>query len=160
MKLSKLSRVPEPQRHDREAVQLRVAQDLDLRVRGPRPQRAAGEVVLAAADLLAADRLLHGERQPGADRLHDGRRAALVPDRRIGVVGVPAGARERMVPPPGTEGTRLRSSERSATRTPGVPGPPMNLWGEMKTASLYASCPSGMSGAAFMSIGRYGPAAA
>ena len=43
---------------------------------------------------------------------------------------------------------------RLATSTPGVPGPPMNLCGEMKTASLVASA------AGFMSIGRYGAAAA
>ncbi len=43
------------------------------------------------------------------------------------------------VPPPGTLGTRLVNSSRSATRTPGVPGPPMNLWGLMNTPSLYAS---------------------
>ena len=42
------------------------------------------------------------------------------------------------MPPPGTVGTRLRNSSRRATRTPGVPGPPMNLWGQMKTASRYA----------------------
>ena len=36
----------------------------------------------------------------------------------------------------------------------------MNLCGETKTASLYARGPFGMSGSAFMSIGRYGPAAA
>ena len=41
--------------------------------------------------------------------------------------------------PPGTVGTRLVSSFRLTTSTPGVPGPPMNLWGEMNTASLYDS---------------------
>jgi hypothetical protein len=59
-----------------------------------------------------------------------------------------------IVPPPGTEGTLLRKSELFATRRPGVPGPPTNLWGETNTASLYASCPSGTSGDGFMSIGR------
>ena len=50
-------------------------------------QRAAREVVLAAADLLAADRVLERERQPGADRLDDRRGPALLADLRIGVVG-------------------------------------------------------------------------
>ena len=40
-------------------------------------------------------------------------------------------------------GTRLRNSSRRATSTPGRPGPPMNLWGLMNTASLYASGSSG-----------------
>ena len=46
------------------------------------------------------------------------------------------GLTKRIVPPPGTEGTRLRMSQRLVTSTPGVPGPPMNLCGETKTASL------------------------
>ena len=83
--------------------------------------------------------------------------AGVPPSSRIAGSGwyrCPVGVTNRMVPPPGTEGTRLRTSQRLATRTPGVPGPPMNLCGETKTASLYASGPFGMSGAAFMSIGR------
>ena len=42
------------------------------------------------------------------------------------------------MPPPTTSGTRLCSSERRTTSTPGVPGPPTNLCGLMNTASLYA----------------------
>jgi hypothetical protein len=40
------------------------------------------------------------------------------------------------VPPPGACGTRFANSSRRATRTPGVPGPPMNLWGLTTIASL------------------------
>ena len=41
----------------------------------PRRERPAGEVALAPADLLGADRLLEREHEPGADRLDDRRRA-------------------------------------------------------------------------------------
>ena len=62
------------------------------------------------------------------------------------------------VPPPGTSGTRLVTSSRRTTSTPGVPGPPMNLCGDRKIASLYAagSTPSG----ACMSMSTYGAHAA
>jgi hypothetical protein len=40
------------------------------------------------------------------------------------------------VPPPGTVGTVLRTNWRRTTRMHGVCGPPMNLCGERKTASL------------------------
>ena len=43
------------------------------------------------------------------------------------------------VPPPTTTGTVLVSSLRLTTSTPGVPGPPMNLCGDRKMASLRAS---------------------
>ena len=52
-------------------------------------------------------------------------------------------------PPPTTTGTEFVSNRRSTTSTPGVPGPPTNLCGERKTASLSA-----------ISIRRYGPAVA
>ena len=42
-----------------------------------------------------ADRLLEREHEPGADRLDDRRRAALLADRRLGVVGVPRRADEQ-----------------------------------------------------------------
>ena len=60
-----------------------------------RLERAAGEVVLAAADLLRADGLLEREHEPGADRLDDRRRAALLADRGLGVVGLPGRADEQ-----------------------------------------------------------------
>ena len=60
------------------------------------------------------------------------------------------------MPPPGWLGTRFRNSSRRATSTPGVPGPPMNLWGLMNTASLYASGSS----AGSISMFTYGAAAA
>ena len=82
------------------------------------------------ADLRAND-----EARP--DRLDDRRRAAFLAvldvvevHVLVGVdVGDRAAARDR-------SGTRFVNSSRRATRTPGVPGPPMNLWGEMKIASL------------------------
>jgi len=40
------------------------------------------------------------------------------------------------VPPPGTVGTAFLNNAFLATSIPGVCGPPMNLWGEMKTASM------------------------
>ena len=67
--------------------------------------------------------LLEREHEPGANRLDDRRRAALLADLRVRVVGVRGRADEQTVPPPGTDGTRLRSSARLATSTPGVPGP-------------------------------------
>ena len=68
------------------------------------------------------------------------------------------GLTNRIVPPPGTVGTRLRNSDRFAISTPGVPGPPTNLCGETNTASFHASRSPFASGGGFMSIGRYGPA--
>src|SRR6188472_3724993 len=60
-----------------------------MRVRSPRGKRLAGQVVLAAAYLVAADRLLERERKPGANRLDDRWGTALLPDRRHRMVGVP-----------------------------------------------------------------------
>src|SRR5690606_39751642 len=54
----------------------------------------------------------------------------------------------------------LLNSARLATSTPGVPGPPINLCGERKIASLYANAPSGPLPCMFISISTYGPAAA
>ena len=85
------------------------------------------------------DGRLQLEHEARADRLDDGGRAALlavldvrevdVLDRVDVLDGAAAGHRR----------DRFVNSSRRATRSPGVPGPPMNLWGEMKTASLYAS---------------------
>ena len=113
-----------------------IAEDLDLRVRAPRPERTMDEVVLAPLDLVGADRFLEREHEPCTDRLDDRRRASLLANRRLGVVQCPVGLTKRIVPPPGTDGTRFWKSERFATRTPGVPGPPMNLCGDRNTASL------------------------
>ena len=62
------------------------------------------------------------------------------------------------MPPPGTTGTRLVSSERRAISTPGVPGPPMNLCGDRKIASLCAS--AWLQHVGDHSMSTYGPAAA
>ena len=82
--------MPDAERDDREPLELRVAEDLDARVRAPRVERAADEVVLAPPDLLGADRLLEREHEPGADRLDDRGRAALLADLRLRVVRVAA----------------------------------------------------------------------
>src|SRR5689334_22790340 len=76
--------VTQAERHDREALELGVPEDLDVRVGAPRAQRAAGEIVLAAADLVAADGVLQRERDTGADRLDDSRRASLLADLGLG----------------------------------------------------------------------------
>ena len=56
------------------------------------------------------------------------------------------------VPPPGTVGTRLRKSSRLATRTPGVSGPPTNLWGDRKIASFRSRSSSGSSPDGFIAM--------
>ena len=132
-------------------------------MRGFAPQEASArraKLVFPAPDLLGADRLLEREHEPGADRLHD---PGVPASSRISGSGWyvwTLGLTKRIVPPPGTVGVRFANSARLATSTPGVPGPPTNLCVETKTASLYASCPSSRSGDGFMSIGRYGAAAA
>ena len=94
------------------------------------------EVLLALADRLDADGLLELEDEPRADRLDDRRRAALLAMLRIGQVDVLERVDVGDRAAAGHVGTRLRNSSRRATSTPGVPGPPMNLWGERKIASL------------------------
>ena len=85
----------------------------------------------------APDRLLELEHEARPDRLDDRGRAAflamlgVVEVDVLGRVDVGDGAAAR-----DTSGTRLRNSSRRATSTPGVPGPPMNLCGERKIASL------------------------
>jgi len=44
---------------------------------------------------------------------------------------------KKTMPPPLYDGVRFWTSFLLRIRIPGVSGPPMNLWGEMKTASLY-----------------------
>ena len=56
----------------------------------PRCDRALDEVVLALADRVGADGLLELEHEPGADRLDDRRRAAL-----LAVLGVRRGSGAR-----------------------------------------------------------------
>ena len=76
------ARVADAERHDREPLERRVAEDAEVRVLAPRGERAAGEGALAPPDLLRADRLLEREHEPGADRLDDRRRARLLAHRR------------------------------------------------------------------------------
>ena len=74
------------ERDDREPVGLEVAEDPDVRVLRPALDGAAPEVLLVRVDHVDADRLLELEDEPGADRLDDRRRAALLAD--AGVVEV------------------------------------------------------------------------
>ena len=101
---SRPTRVAQAERHDGQALELGVAEDLDLRVGRPRAQRAPGEVVLAPADLVGADGVLEREGEARAHGLHDGGRAALLADRRVGVVGVPGRADEEDRPAAGDRG--------------------------------------------------------
>ena len=102
--------------------------------------RALDEVDLALADRVGADRLLELEHEPGADRLDDRGRAALLAEHRIGDVAVllVVDVRDRAAAGRAGDGVG-RPGARLTTSTPGVCGPPMNLCGEMNTASLYAS---------------------
>ena len=81
---SRPARVPQAERDDRQPLGVGIAEDLDLRVRGPRAQRAAREVVLAAADLV-------GCRRPPSARTR-GRRG---PTRRSRASRPPRGSRGR-----------------------------------------------------------------
>ena len=69
--------------------------------------------MLAAADLIAPDRLLEREHESGADRLDDRRRAALLADLRVGMVRVPARRDERDGATAGNRGDAV-AEQRSA----------------------------------------------
>ena len=94
--------------------------------------------LLALADRVGADRFLELEDEAGADRLDDRGRAALLAVLRVGEVAVLVGVdvRDRAAARAcvGTRVAEQRALRRRAR--PGVPGPPMNLCGERKTASL------------------------
>ena len=82
------ARAAHHERHDREPLGVEVAEDLDRRARccqRARP-RGAGSRSSCARITLDADRLLELEDQPGADRLDDRRRAALLAVRGVGEV--------------------------------------------------------------------------
>ena len=117
------ARRPDHERHDREP----------LRPPGCRGSPCAGSLrqaviarsqqgVLACLDHVDADGVLELEDQPGPDRLDDGRGAALLAVDGVGEVAVLGGLTYITVPPPGTAGTRLVSSSRRTTSTPGRPG--------------------------------------
>src|SRR5215471_7663254 len=80
--------MPDHEGHDREAVEIGIAQDLEVGVAAPALDRSADEGFLPAADLDGADRLLELEDKSGADRLHDGRRSALLTMLDVGQVVV------------------------------------------------------------------------
>ena len=107
-------------------------------MRRPGGNRTPEEVLLVGPDHVDAHRLLELEDEPGADRLDDRRRAALLPMDRVGEIDVLLGVDVRDRASADHVGHRVLSSSRRTIRTPGVLGPPMNLCGERKTASLYA----------------------
>src|SRR6266508_6460237 len=59
------------QGHDRQALRVGIAQDLEVGVGLPAVQRTAPEALLACLDQVGADRLLEPHDQPGTDRLDD-----------------------------------------------------------------------------------------
>ena len=71
-------RAPDHERHDRESLGVGVAEHLDGGMLAPGGHRATQEVLLVRADRRDADRVLEREDEPGADRLHDRGRAALL----------------------------------------------------------------------------------
>ena len=104
------------------------------RQRGDRP---AQEVLLVGADDLDADRLLELEHQAGPDRLDDRRGAALLAVDRVVEVAVLGRVDVGDRAAAGHVGHPVGQAARAATTsTPGVLGPPMNLCGPRKIASL------------------------
>ena len=128
--------VTDDEGHDREPVERRVAQDLDGRVGAPARDGAPDEGLFALPDGLHADPHLELEDETGADRLDDRRRAALLAVLDLGQVavleGIDVGDRAAAGHARHPVAEQLASSDEQA----GVPGPPMNLWGEMTMASL------------------------
>ena len=117
--------------------------------------------LLAPADLLDADRLFQGEHEPGADRLHDRGRPALLADLGIGVVGLRRRADEQ--DRPAARHRRHRGSQQPplGDEHAGRPGAAGELVGREEHRVLVREAPvAGGRATAFISIGRYGPAAA
>ena len=100
-------------------------------------ERAAHKSLLAGADEVGADGLLELEDEPGADRLDDGRGAALLarrPGRRGS--GARPGRRTRPCRRPATFGTRLRDQLAAHDEDAGRLRPADELVRRRKTASL------------------------
>ena len=102
----------------------------------PGRDRAAQVVLLVGADHVDADSLFELEHQPGPDRFDDGRCAALFPLRGVlevavlGRIDVGDGAAAGHVWHP------IAQQLPTDHQNPGVLGPPMNLCGLRKIASL------------------------
>ena len=127
---------PHHERHDGQPFGVEVTEDFDVRLVLPGRDRAAQVVLLVGADHLDADRLFELEYQAGPDRFDDGRCAALLTLGGVFQVAVRGRIDVGDGAAAGHSGTRLRSNSRRSTRTPGVLGPPMNLCGLRKIASL------------------------
>ena len=113
-----------------------VAQDLQARHGAPALDGAVDERLLALPDGVLAHRRLELEDQPGPDRFDDGRGARLLAVLRVGQVDVLLGVDVGHGAAAHDGRHAVGNSSRRATSTPGVPGPPMNLWGDRKIASL------------------------
>src|SRR6266852_9190660 len=66
------------ERDDRQPVEVWIAENLDIRQAPPALDGAPDKRLLAAPDLRSSDLLLQLEDEPGADRIHDRRRAAFL----------------------------------------------------------------------------------
>src|SRR6266487_3613635 len=117
---------PDAEGDDRQPAGVGIAEDLDVRVGLPAVQRTAPEALLARLDQVGTDRLLEPHDQPSADRLDDRRGAALLPGDRI----VETAVADRVA--------------REEGGTPAICGPPMNLCGEKKIASLWSPRPGAL----------------
>ena len=128
---------PNDERDDRQTGSFGVAENHEVGVLAPRGNGPADEVLLAGPDLGDADGLLQLEDEPGPDRFDDGRCPSLLSvlgvDQIVVDVGVDVrdGAAARDRGDPVVE--QVLASDQDARE---CPGPPMNLWGEMKMASL------------------------
>jgi hypothetical protein len=81
----------DPERHDRQAVSVQVAEQFDVGIGLPGGDGAAHEPGLAVTDGRDADGMLELEDQPGANRLDDRGSAALLPVRHVVQVVLAAG---------------------------------------------------------------------
>ena len=79
------------ERHDRKPLGVEVAENLDVGVGLPRPDRTTQESLFLSADHIDADGLLELEHQAGADRVDDRRRATLLAMDRVVEVTVRVG---------------------------------------------------------------------
>ena len=120
-------------------------------------QGAFPEALLAGLDDVGSDGLLEREHQPGADRLDDGRGAAFLPRDRVVEVTVADRVDEGDGAAAGHGGHPVAHQVAAHDQDAGVCGPPMNLCGDRKMASLWSPAPGADS---LARIGTYGPAAA
>jgi hypothetical protein len=110
----------------------------------PALQGPPQEPLLPLPDQVGPDGLLEGHDQPGPDRLDDPRGAALLPGHRVVQVALADRVDEGDRAAPGHGGDPPGDQVPAHDQTPGVWGPPMNLCGEKKTASLWSPAPGAL----------------